>query len=102
MRIITDEFLEARAGEYPKAKKYLQEWARNVRRANWRNLVDARRLYPATDSVKVRSGKSVLVFNVCGNDYRFIVAVHWDKQRVFTLRFLTHADYTKDFWKNEL
>ena len=31
-----------------------------------------------------------------------IVAVHFDKRRVFTLRLVTHADYDKNDWKNEL
>jgi len=41
------------------------------------------------------------VFNVCGNTYRLIVAIHFDHQTAYTLRFLTHAEYCKDRWKNE-
>jgi mRNA interferase HigB len=52
--------------------------------------------------VKVSSGGQVVVFNVCGNAYRLIVAIHFNRQIVFTLRFLTHADYSKDQWKTEL
>lgn len=52
--------------------------------------------------VAVSSGNKVIVLNVCGNAYRMIVAVHFDKKRVFMLRFLTHADYSKDHWKSEL
>jgi mRNA-degrading endonuclease HigB of HigAB toxin-antitoxin module len=33
---------------------------------------------------------------------RLIVAIHYDKQRVYTLRFLTHAEYSKNHWKKEL
>jgi mRNA interferase HigB len=44
----------------------------------------------------------VLVFNVCGNSYRLIVAMHFDRQMAYTLRFLTHADYSQDRWKDEL
>jgi mRNA interferase HigB len=50
----------------------------------------------------VGSGKSAVVFNVCGNTYRLIVAIHFDRQIAYTLRFLTHAEYSKDSWKNEL
>ena len=52
--------------------------------------------------VQVASKKSVLVFNVCGNTYRLIVAMHFDRQTAYTLRFLTHSDYSKDLWKGEL
>ena len=51
--------------------------------------------------VRVSSGKSVLVFNVCGNTYRLIVAMHFDRQTAFTLRFLTHAEYSNDRWKDD-
>jgi hypothetical protein len=55
-----------------------------------------------TDPVKVASGRMVTIFNVCGNDFRLITAIHYDKQRLYTLRFMTHADYSKNDWKKEL
>lgn len=42
------------------------------------------------------------VFNVCGNEYRLIVAMHFNRQLVYTLRLLTHADYSKGRWKDQL
>jgi mRNA-degrading endonuclease HigB of HigAB toxin-antitoxin module len=42
------------------------------------------------------------VFNVCGNSYRMIVAMHFNRQTAFTLRFLTHTEYSTEQWKNEL
>jgi mRNA interferase HigB len=44
----------------------------------------------------------VIVFNVCGNRYRLIVAMHFNSQMAYTLRFLTHAEYDRDDWKDEL
>lgn len=52
--------------------------------------------------VRTKSGRNVTAFNVCGNDFRLIVAIHYDKQRIYTLRLLTHAEYDKNHWKNEL
>lgn len=52
--------------------------------------------------MKVRSGRQVLIFNIRRNDYRLIVAVHFNRQIVFTLRFMTHAEYSKDHRKNTL
>ena len=43
-----------------------------------------------------------IVFNIKGNRYRLIVAIHYDRQLVYVLRFLTHAEYSKDMWKNQL
>jgi len=45
--------------------------------------------------VKVGSGNSVTVFNISGNKYRLIVAIHYNTQRVYVLRLFTHADYDK-------
>ena len=73
-----------------------------MRLAAWRNLADVRRSYPSADTVRVSSGRPVLVFNVCGNSYRLIMAMHFDRQMAYTLRFLTHAEYSIDRWKDEL
>lgn len=90
------------AKEHPNAAGYLDAWRKTVRAAAWQNLAEVRRTYPSADAVRVKSGRQVLVFNVCGNTYRLIVAVHFNRQILYTLRFLTHADYSKDAWKTEL
>ncbi len=102
MRVIKESFLRDAAETYPKAARCLAAWTITVRAARWRNLPELRRVYPSADQVTVSSGKTVLVFNVCGNTYRLIVAIHFDRQLAYTLRFLTHAEYSKDRWKDEL
>lgn len=102
MRIVKERFLVQAAKDNPKAARYLEAWRVVVRAAQWVNLVDVRKAYPSADGVKVKSGRQVIVFNVCGNDYRLVVAVHFDRQIVFTFRFMTHAEYSKDRWKDEL
>jgi mRNA interferase HigB len=102
VRIVKERFLRDAAAQYPKAAKYLAAWRATVSAAKWRNLADVHRCYPGADRVQAGSGKPVLVFNVCGNTYRLIVAMHFDRQMAYTLRFLTHAEYSKDSWKDEL
>jgi mRNA interferase HigB len=102
VRIIKQKFLRDSAAQYPKAAKYFAAWVKTVRAASWRNLADVRACYPSADMVQVASQKPVIVFNVCGNTYRLIVAMHFDRQTAYTLRFLTHAEYSKDTWKDEL
>jgi mRNA interferase HigB len=80
----------------------LDVWRKTVKAATWRNLVDVRQSYPDTDAVKVRSGRTVLIFNIRRNDYRLIAAVHFNCQIVYTLRLMTHAEYSKDRWKETL
>ncbi|MBI5385145.1 MAG: type II toxin-antitoxin system HigB family toxin [Verrucomicrobia bacterium] len=102
MRVVKEPFLVGAAKDYPKAAAYLDTWRKVVKAATWRSLADVRQAYPNADAVRVRSGRTVLVFNVCGNTYRLIVAAHFNRQIVYTLRFLTHAEYSKDTWKAAL
>jgi mRNA interferase HigB len=102
VRIIKETFLIAAAEQYPKAARFLEAWRATVRAAQWKNLNAVRKTYASADAVKVASGRTVVVFNVCGNDYRLIVALHYNRQIAYTLNFLTHADYSKDRWKEEL
>ena len=101
MRIITRKFLEASKFTYPKARAPLDHWHRVTRAARWQNLAQTRQSFPHADQITVKSGRTVTVFNVT-NDFRLITAIHYNRQEVFTLRFLTHADYDKDTWKNTL
>ena len=102
MRIIAERWLKDAAEDSPKAASYLAHWQAVVKAAHWNSLADVRRHYPSADAVRVASGGTVVVFNVCGNDFRLITAVHYNSQRVFTLRFLTHAEYSKAKWIAEL
>jgi len=45
---------------------------------------------------------TVYVCNIRHHEFRLIIAVHFDGQRVYTLRFMTHAEYSRTHWKNEL
>ena len=80
----------------------MEVWRKTVKAADWHSLVDVRRSYPDTDAVKVRSGRTVLVFNIRRNDYRLIAAAHFNCQIIYTLRFMTHAEYSKGRWKETL
>jgi mRNA interferase HigB len=102
MRIITRKCLREFAQRYPDAGEPLDKWYRVLRAAKWENLQDVHRVYPHADAVKVASGNSVTVFNLCGNKYRLIAAMHYDRQRVYVLRLLRHAEYSKNLWKKQL
>jgi mRNA interferase HigB len=102
MRVITRKRLREFGQKYPDAAEPLQKWYRLLRAAEWENLQDVRRVYAHADIVTVGSGKTVTVFNICGNKYRLIAAIHYNRQRVYVLRLLTHAEYSKDFWKDRL
>jgi mRNA interferase HigB len=70
--------------------------------AVWKSLVDTRKTFPHADQVTVASNRTVTVFNIGGNNYRLITAIHYNTKIVYILRFLTHAQYDKDAWKKAL
>ena len=102
MRIIKESTLDAFAARYPKAATGLEGWRRIMRQDQFRHFADLRRCFRSADQVRVSSGSPVVVFNICGNTYRLICAIHYNTGNVFLLRFLTHAEYDKDRWKDEL
>lgn len=48
------------------------------------------------------SGRQVCIFDIGGNNYRLIAAIHYNTGKVFVLRILTHKEYDSEKWKREL
>lgn len=102
MRIIAEAALRAWAQEHARATSSLRSWVKVVRATRWGTWAELRNLFPSADLVRVASGRNVVVFNVGGGEFRLVCAVHFNTGMVFVLRFMTHAEYSKDKWKNEL
>jgi mRNA interferase HigB len=102
MRIITRKRLREFAAQYPDARTALAAWEQATAAAKWKNLDQVRFTYPHADVVRVASKREATVFNVRGNNYRLITAIHYDRKRLYVMRFLTHAEYNKDKWKDTL
>lgn len=88
--------------KYARAKASLEEWLKKAKQARWKRFIDVRETMSSVDQVKVASGRTVLVFDIGGNDFRLICAAHFNHENLYVLRFLTHAEYSKDQWKKEL
>lgn len=102
MRIVTEPFLLKQKEAFPLAASWLDCFRTTAKRARWQNLVELRRSYPHADLAVVSSGRKVTIFNVAGTKYRLITAIHFDRQILYALQFLTHAEYSKNRWKNML
>ena len=79
--------------------RVLSAWLKVARAAEWQSIQEVRRHYPHADAVKVASGNTVTVFNVCGNRYPLIVSIKYRMQTIFVRDFLTHGEYSKGAWK---
>jgi len=42
---------------------------------------------------------NLVVFNIGGNKYRLIAAIHFNRGKVYIRDVLTHAEYDKERWK---
>jgi len=84
------------------AKDPLIRWFECAEAAKWDSIHDVRATFPSADSVRVGSGRTVTVFNISGNKYRLITAIHYNKQRVYTLLVCTHNEYNNGHWRNRL
>jgi mRNA interferase HigB len=102
VRVITRKRLRVFAREHADARASLEAWRRVTEAAEWASLDDVRRDFPTADGVRVTSGRVVTVFNIRGNKYRLITAIHYNRDLVYVMRFYTHAEYDRDRWKDTL
>ncbi len=89
MRIIARKTLREFWEKHPDAEQPLQAWYHDVKQANWKSPGDIKVAHRNTSFV----GRNRVVFNIKGNKYRIVVAIHYDFGIVF-IRFVgTHKDY---------
>jgi mRNA interferase HigB len=96
MHVITRKKLRDFCIKYPDAEEPLEAWYRLTKKAKWKNLAETRKDFPHADLVG-----ECTVFNIGGNKYRLITAIHYNRQRVFIIHVLTHKEYDKGKWKDD-
>ena len=72
-------------------KSAVDSWFHEARQANWKNPADVVKAYANASIV----GSDRVVFNIKGNDYRLVVAIHYRLQIVFIKWLGSHAEYDK-------
>jgi mRNA interferase HigB len=102
MRVIKKTTLLEYSKTHAKAERPLWRWHEITSRAQWEDFDEVRAYFPHADMVRVASHRPVVVFNIGGNDYRLVAAIHYNKQVVYVLRIMTHAEYDKGEWKKQL
>jgi mRNA interferase HigB len=94
MQVVGTRVLEAHARSHADVSAALAAWLAITRAAEWRSLIDVRRIYPAADFVKPYT-----VFNVKGNSYRIVTLIEYSLRLVRVCHVMTHSGYDKDKWK---
>jgi len=102
MRIIKTSMLKEYWQSHREAEASLRTWAQQTGAAQWKNFAQVRMTFPSADLVTVASGRTVVVFNVAHNRYRLIAALHYNTRIVYTLMIMTHKEYDRGAWKEQL
>lgn len=95
MRVISRKKLRQFWQAHSDAERPLRAWLLVARAARWQRLGDVRRVFPHADRV----GRCT-IFNVGGNKYRLIAAIHYNRGVVYVRHVLTHAEYDRGQWKD--
>ena len=80
--------------KHPDARGPLQDWFNIMENQLFTDLVNLRETFARADQVG-----NLTVFNIGGNKYRLIVAIHYNRHKVFIRNVLTHAEYNRNNWK---
>lgn len=91
IRIIAIKTLRDFWDRYPSAKKPLQAWYADAKNSHWKSPNEVKRFYRNASIV----ANNRVVFNIKGNNYRLVVAIHYDFEIIY-IRFVgTHQEYDR-------
>ena len=94
MHVITRKRLNEFAEIYPDAESALAHWYQLAKQKDFTNFANLRETFPSADQV----GK-LTVFNIGGNKVRLIVAIHYNRKKIYIRAVLTHAEYDENRWR---
>lgn len=89
MRIIAFRTLREFWRRHPDAEMPLRAWYAIARRAVWSRPSDIKADYRNASFV----ARNRVVFNIKGNDYRLVVAVHYNRGLMYVRLIATHREY---------
>lgn len=92
MRIISKKKIRDYSKANTQAELPLTEWYFAMRESNARNF---NALKVRFNSVDYACGYTV--FNIGGNNYRLITAIHYNMQNCYIRTIWTHAEYSKPY-----
>lgn len=96
MHVISKAKLRGFWERHPDAEGPLGDWYKLAEHAHWKKFADVRADYRSADQV----GKFT-VFNIGGNKYRLIAAIHFNRGKVFVRYVLTHEEYDAGKWNHD-
>jgi mRNA interferase HigB len=92
MRVISNKSLLTFASIHAEAQGPLQTWRCLVEESGFASFAEIKATFNSVDKVG-----EFFVFNVGGNKYRLVAAIHFNRQMLFIRYVFTHKEYDK--WK---
>ena len=94
VHIITRKRLREFSTRHRGAAEALGIWYSIMSKTDFATFAELKRVFGSADKV----GKFT-VFDIGGNKYRLIAAIHYNRKKVYIRHVLTHAEYNRDEWK---
>jgi mRNA interferase HigB len=95
MRIISRRALREFWEIHTRAKDPLSAWFRVLQRSKFADFNAIKGTFGAADYVSPYT-----IFDIGGNKFRIITAIHYNRERVYIRHVFTHAEY--DHWSYEM
>ena len=96
MHVISPKMLREFWAVHPEARTPLNLWYKRTAAAEWSSFEDVK----ADFGLRADRYKKYVIFDIGGNKYRVIAALHYDRGRVYIRHVLTHAEYDRNRWKD--
>lgn len=91
MRVIAKRNLVDFWTRHPETEQPLKSWVSALRAADWQNSAELKAVFSKASIVN----KERVVFDICGGNYRLVVAISYSHQIAFVKFLGTHKEYGK-------
>ena len=90
MHVISIRKLKQFWKEHPTSTASLRAWYTIVKRQEFESYQEIKAVFPSADRVE-----KFTIFDVGGNNFRIVAAVHYNRKKLYIREVFTHSDYDK-------
>lgn len=95
MHVISRKKLNDFVREHPEANNAIYRWYKEIKLRQFQSFADLKIAFSGVDKVE-----KFTVFDIGGNKYRLIAAIHYNRSKLYIRHVLTHNEYNLGKWKN--
>jgi mRNA interferase HigB len=96
MRLTAESVIKSFCIKHPESSEVMRAWLKVFKSCTAVDLNELKQTFGSADYVP----KGFTVFNVGGNEYRIVLAVHYNVQRAYVRFIGTHTEYNSWTKKN--